>query len=207
MNKDCKMFKYSITELTSDISREEKDQAKKILESLKETLRSLRKATDYLNIMQDPFKENPSISTDQVLKYRAAIRRFRDTAIDNFNIVKINAFQYVSFVQVFTSDTQISKLTKSFISSLEALEKKVNHFASLFIRLKSVSLIQDLISSIDEIKKESDSLQESIDNRIIPYIESNIIGDVWIHSMEDKLNKKIDSKKTSIIEIINSIKN
>jgi hypothetical protein len=198
------MFKRGTTELTSEISQEEKDQAKKAIESFKQTIKSLRKATEYLNVMHDPFKANPSISTDQVLKYRAAIRRFRDTAIENFNDVKIQAFRCISLIQMFTSDTQISKLMKSFISSIELLEKKVNEFASLFVRLKSDTLVQDLLSAIEDIQKESKSLQESIDERIVPYLESNIIGDVWIHSMEDKLNEKIEKKKPAIVDILNS---
>jgi len=200
------MFKYSSIELTSNISQEEKEQAKKVLDSMKDTLKSLRKATEYLNIMYDPFKANPSISVDRVLKYRAALRRFRDTAIDNFNSLKIDAFKCVSLIQIFTSDTQVSKLIKAFISSLEVLEKKVNKFASIFLKLKSPSFAQDVISAIEDIQKESKILQESIDERIIPYIESNIIGDVWVHNMEAKLNQKIENKKSPMLEIINKDK-
>lgn len=195
------MFKKSSTELTYEISEQEKEQAKKVIKSFDKTIRSLTKATEYLNIMHDPFKNNPSISTDQILKYRAAIRRFRDTAIDSFNEVKVDAFRCISGIQIFTSDTKISKLMKSFILSIEKLEKKVNDFAYLFIRLKSETFVQDIINSIEEIQKESEQIENSIEERIKPYIQTNIIGDVWVQSMESKLNEKIDRKKSIILEV------
>jgi molecular chaperone GrpE (heat shock protein) len=195
------MFKRSSTELTYEISEQEKEQAQKVIESFEKTIRSLTKATEYLNIMHDPFKKNPAISTDQILKYRAAIRRFRDTAIDNFNQVKIDSFRCISNIQIFTSDTKISKLMKTFVLSIENLEKKVNSFSYLFIKLKSETFVQDIINSIDDIKKESDQIKKSIDERIKPYIETNIIGDVWVQNMESKLNEKIDKKKSIILEV------
>jgi len=195
------MFKRSSTELTYEISEKEREQAQKVVQSFEKTMRSLTKATEYLNIMHDPFQKNPSISTDQILKYRAAIRRFRDTAIENFNEVKIDAFRCISGIQIFTSDTQIAKLIKSFVISIEKLEKKVNKFAYLFLKLKSETFVQDIVKSIEEIQQESSQIKSSIDERIKPYIEANIIGDVWVQTMESKLNEKIDRQKSIILEI------
>lgn len=201
------MFKYGYgTELTYNISEEELQQAKKAIDSFEDAVKAVKIAKEHLNIMYNPFKDNPSISTDQIIKYRAALRRFRDKSIDNFNEVKVKAFRCVSLIQVFSSDTQISKLMKSFISSMESIEKEVNNFAYVFFKLKSNTFVQDVVSAIEKVQKECDKLISSIEDRIKSYIQSNIIGDVWVKNMEDKLNEKIENKKPVFMQINNKTK-
>ena len=56
-------------------------------------------------------------------------------------------------MHLFESDTQTLKLMKSFISSVDELEAKVNVFASLFDDLESKSFPQDVVQAIEDAQK------------------------------------------------------
>src|SRR6266481_7869311 len=102
-------FNYN-TQLSYDFSDSEKEQAEKAIVAFEYSVKTLKIATDHLNILYIPFKDNPNITNDQLLKFRAALRRFRDKSIENFNTFKIIAFKCITLMQLFSSDTQTVKL-------------------------------------------------------------------------------------------------
>src|SRR5690348_5912128 len=76
--------KAYITNMSYDVTDTEKMQAERALVFFNHTVKLLDQASDYMDIMKTPFKDNPDMNPDEVIKARAAIRRFRDKAIDNF---------------------------------------------------------------------------------------------------------------------------
>ena len=118
--------------MSYDVSDDEKKSAEQALIYFTAAEKLLNKASDHLNIMKTPFKENPEMTPEAVMHARAAIRRFRDKVIDNFNEFKIISFKCVNTMQSFASDTQSVKLMKSFISAIDSLEIQVNNFVDLF---------------------------------------------------------------------------
>src|ERR1019366_9363245 len=132
------MIKHSYSvQLTYDVTDAEKAQAEKALIAFDFSSKLLGVAKDHLNIMHTPFKDNNDISTEEVIKFRAALRRFRDKSIENFNEFKKASFKCIALMQLFSSDTQTSKLIKSFISSVEDMEKQVNKFSESFNDLEN----------------------------------------------------------------------
>ena len=119
------------------VTDSEKYTAEQALIYFNATSKLLRQASDYLNTMKTPFKDNTDMEPQDILKARAVVRRFRDKAIDNFNKFKESAFQCVNLMQIFSTDTQTLKLIKSFISSIDELESAVNKFSDLFLDLQS----------------------------------------------------------------------
>src|SRR5579885_2343449 len=138
---------YSV-QMSYEISDPEKKEAEQALLYFNAALRLLDQADDHLNLMKTPFKDNPEIPPQDVMKARAAIRRFRDQAIDNFNKFKQAGFKCVSVMQGFSSDTQTVKLMKSFISAVEELETSVNQFADLFEDLQSKDFAKNVVTAI-----------------------------------------------------------
>src|ERR1700729_3644431 len=138
------MIKIYAINLSYDVSSEEKEQAEQSLLCFDDAIKKLNVAVDYLDIMATPFKDNPNIDSKEIVKYRAAMRRYRDELIKYFNNFKIAAKECMTSMQVFLSDTQILKLVKSFYSSIEEIEKKINHLSSLFNNIESKTLISDL---------------------------------------------------------------
>lgn len=193
---------YSV-QMTYDVSDAEKAEAEKALIYFSHGLKMLTMASDHLNIMKTPFKSNPDLPPDEVMKARAAIRRFRDKSIDNFNDFKKVAFKCVNVMQNFASDTQTVKLMKSFITSIDDLEQKVNVFADLFADLESKDFPTKVVASIETIQKQCEDIEEIIDERIKKHIQTNILATSWVDSVSNDLQMKIEQKTPLILDLFN----
>ena len=189
---------YSI-QMSYDVSDSEKHQAEQALLYFNVTEKLLMQASDYLNVMKTPFKDNPDMQPEDVMKARAAIRRFRDHCIDNFDKFKRSAFQCVNSMQTFSTDTQTLKLMKSFITSIDELEIKVNSFSDFFNDLQSKDFAKNVVTHIEDIQKQCDDIEEIIDERIKNHIQTNILATSWVDSISNDLQMKIEAKNSSYI--------
>lgn len=192
-----------ITSLTYEISDAEKIQAGRALICFNYTLKLLAMASEHLNIMKTPFKDHPEISQEEVMDARAAMRRFRDKSVENFNEFKIAAFKCVQIMQHFSSDTQTVKVMKSFISSVEELETSVNDFVDLFGDLESKTFAKDVVDSAEIIQKQCEDVEDIVDNRIKSHIQSNILAKNWINNVSDDLQLKIEKQTPLILDLFN----
>ena len=197
---------YSVS-MTYNISDAEKMQAERALICFDHTIKSLDTSSNYLNIMKTPFKDNHDIDSKEIIKARAAVRRFRDKAIDNFNEFKTFAFKCVNIMQLFSSDTQTIKLIKSFISSIDDLEDVVNDFVGLFDDLQSKEFVSNIVKIIETIQKNCESIKEIVNDRIISHIQSNILAKSWVDSISNDLQMKIEKKTPLIIDLFNNTQN
>jgi len=193
---------YSIM-MTYEVSDEEKVQAEKAILFFNHAIKVLEIAQDHLNIMKTPFKDNPDVDSNEIVKNRAAIRRFRDKSIENFNDFKREAFKCVNAMQLFDSDTQTIKLMKSFISSIDTLEDKVNHFSKLFDDLESKSFPSDIVKAIEGVKKQCDEVSTIVDDRIKSHIQNNILATSWVDTVSNTFQLQIEKKTPLIVDLFN----
>lgn len=191
-------------QMSYTVSDAEKQQANKALIYFKAAENTLLQASDHLNIMLTPFKDNSDIKPEDIEKVRAVIRRFRDKAIENFDEFKSLAFKCVNIMQIFSNDTQTLKLMKSFISSIDELEVKVNAFAKLFNDLQSKDFTAEVVKSIEAIQEQCSEIEEIIDDRIKGHIQSNILATSWVDSVGNNLDMKIEKKTPLIMDLFNS---
>lgn len=187
--------------MSYEVTQAEKAQAEKAIIAFNHSLALLHQASDHLNIMLTPFKDHPDISTEEIINFRAALRRFRDKSIENFNNFKIASFKCITLMQLFSSDTQTAKLIKSFISSVEDIETQVNVFAELFDNLESKDFVAQVVKIIEGIKKETDQLEQIIDDRIKSHIQTNILGKTWVDSVSDELQINVEKKVPLLVEL------
>lgn len=193
---------YSV-QMSYDVSNTEKMQAEKALVFFGSTLKSLQQASDYLNLMKTPFKDNPDMTPEDVMRARAAIRRFRDKSIDNFNRFKQEAFKCVDVMQMFASDSQVVKLMKSFIGTIDQLEAAVNKFSDVFDNLQSKDFSKDVVSKIESVQTLCDEIEEIIDERIKDHIQNNILAVSWVDSVSNDLQTKIEKKTPLVMDLYN----
>ena len=199
------MFKkksYSV-QMSYNVSDAEKSQAEKAIMGFSYAQKILKQASDHLNIMLTPFKDHNDITPEQVNTFRAAIRRFRDKSIENFNDFKIAAFKCIKLMQMFSSDTQTVKIMKSFINAIGDIEEEVNNFSNLFSNLDSKSFNADIIASIEKIKKECDELNDIIDERIKSHLQNNILGKNWTDGISDELDMRLEKETPLMLELFN----
>jgi replicative superfamily II helicase len=198
-----KRVKAYITQMSYDVSDAEKNSAMTALHHFDHAMKLLQLSNEHLNIMKTPFKNNPGIDPQDIMKARVAIRRFRDKSVDNFNIFKKAAFQCVHAMQEFASDTQTLKLMKSFISSIDDLEVKVNSFVDLFSDLEAKDFSTQIVSSIEDIQQQCSDIEEIIDERIKDHIQQNILATNWTDSVGKEMQMTIEPKVPLILDLFN----
>lgn len=189
--------------MSYEVSDVEKSQAERAILVFSHTQKLLKAASDHLKIMLTPFKDHPDIDSEQIKKFRAAIRRFRDKAIENFNQFKISAFKCITLMQTFSSDTQTVKILKSFISTIEDIEKQVNEFSDLFNDLDSKGFVADVIKIMESIQTECDELDDIINERIKNHLQTNILGKNWIDSVGDELEMRVEKETPLMLDLFN----
>lgn len=197
--KRRKIYAVNLTYTVPDL---EKDKATKIISHLDHLLVLAKTCNEYLNLIYTPFKDNQNISTEQTFAARAALRRYRDQAIDNFNQFKQAAFKCFVLLQPFSFDSQMVKLSKSFVLAISDIEKQVNRFASIFSNLESKDFGQTIVKAIDNIKKEIAQLEQIVEDRMKEHIQKNILARSWVDTVSDELQEKVEKKIPLSIELV-----
>jgi glycerophosphoryl diester phosphodiesterase len=195
-------MKTAQVNISTPISDEEIYQAKKALIIFKYTSKVLFAASDYLNLMKTPFKDNQEINTDEVWNARVSLRIFRDKAVENFNQFKLMAFKCVNSIYSFSSDTTISQLSKSLISTIDQLEKTVNKFVDLFDDLKSKDFNKKIVEIIEKIQDRCEDIDDILSERLKDFIQENILASNWLDEVGMKNNLTLN-KKIPLLEELN----
>lgn len=189
--------------MSYEVPSEEKDKASKAIRHFQHLLKIMKACDEHLELMHTPFKDNSDLSADQAYSARAALRRYRDKVIDNFNIFKRQAFKCFVLLQPFSIDTQFVKLNKSFVLSISDIEKQVNKFAELFSNVEAKAFAQNTITAIENIKKEMAKLLQVVEERIIEHIQTNILARNWVDNVSNELQEKVEDKIPLAIEMVN----
>lgn len=193
---------YSVS-MTYEVSSEEKSKAEQALILFDHSIKLLSDASDHLNIIKTPFKDNAKSNTEEILDTRTALRRFRDKSVENFNKFKVESFKCVNLMKYFSSDTQTLKLMKSFIAAIESLEENVNSFYELFDNLKDKDFQTNVVKDCDIIQNKCDDIKEIIDQRIRNHIQNNILSKNWVDNVSSELQANIDKKTPLLIQLQN----
>lgn len=189
-------------QMSYEVSDDEKSRAEKLMMAIDFTIKSLRSCDDHLNIMYTPFTNNPNVSTEDVFKYRDALRRYRDEAVKNFNEFKKIAFRCYVLMNKFTPDTQVVKLIKSFTMSISDIEKQVNIFAEAFDDLQAKDFVVILTKCINNIKKEVSQFKQILEDRIKTHIQDNILARNWVDTVSNTLQEKIEEKIPFTVQLV-----
>ena len=188
--------------MTYQVSDAEKDQAEKAMRWFNHCVKVLENCEEHLNLIYNPFKKNSDIKPEQVFKIRAALRRYRDKVVENFNNFKKVSFKCYVLMQPFTSDTQTEKLVKSFVSAIEDIETQVNRFIELFSNLKSEDFPKAIVPAVDNIKKEIAQLEQIIEDRIKDHLQTNVLARNWVDNVSDELQEKVEKKSPLVMQLV-----
>jgi hypothetical protein len=194
--------KLYAVDLTYQVPDAEKDKATKIIVYLDHLLKIMKFCGDHLDLIYTPFKDTPTITPEQTFAARAALRRYRDKVVDNFNIFKRQAFKCFVLLQPFSIDTQILKISKSFVLSISDIEKQVNRFVDVFTNLESKDFGQTIVKAIENIKKELAQLEQIIEDRMKDNIQNNILSRNWVDTVSDELQKKVEKRIPLSIQLV-----
>lgn len=167
-------------EMSFDIPESEKKEAQAATEEFKKVISSLEVAKRHLNLMYEPFKNAESVSPDALTEFRGAIHKYKEQIKENFNNVKVSAFSSIMKLNYFATDTHITELINSFRDSIGDVEKQVNILLRILDDLGSEEFRDNVVSGIEAIRKASFEVEKLIKERIIDYIDSNILAKDWM---------------------------
>ena len=174
-------------QLSVPISENEKKIASRTLLAFKRSNMLLDEAVSYLNVLKNPMTEDRP-DKDTIWKTRADLRSKRDMALKKFNKFKVIALKSVFLMKALGYDTNIIKLTKSFISIVESLEDSVNAFIDLFDNLSSDTFVDDILKKINDIDNKSKKVIEVTENRIKTHIQEHILQSTWLNTVDNEEN-------------------
>lgn len=195
-----KSLAYGV-QMTLEIPDAEKRIAEKAEESFESLLSHLKISLEHLDLIYKPFSKRDQVDSEEIHKHRAILRKYRDKVKENFeNVLKV-AYNSVSLMSEFSTDSSVEELMNSFVANLRELEKQVNYLLSIFSNLDSADFKDILIASIELIKKQSAQLRQLVNDRVLEYIDTNILAKNWESLVNDKFQDKIKSKTPLIIQL------
>jgi hypothetical protein len=193
--------KAYVSQMSYKLTDTEKESAEKSLLVFNFAKEVLDKVIDHLYVMLTPFKNNPDISKEEVVEFRAALRRYRDRVIENFKQFKIASFKAIRTLHPFSMDTETAKLTKTYVSYVDDLENMVGKFSDLFQNMKDATFVSDVVASLTKIEKQCNDIKDFIENRVKSHIQKEILGKTWMDGISDELQITIEDKTPKILEL------
>lgn len=170
----------STIEMSFDIPESEKQEAQAASEEFKKVISVLDLAKQHLNLMYEPFKNAEAISPEDLNEFRGAIHKYKEQIKENFNKVKAVSFLSIMRLNYFGTDTHITELINSFRDSIGDVEKQINILLRILDDLRSNEFKDNFISGIEAVRKACFEVEKLIKERIIDYIDSNILAKDWM---------------------------
>lgn len=181
----------STIEMSFDIPESEKKEAQAASEEFRKVISSLDTAKKHLNMIYEPFKDAEEIPPDAVYEFRGAIFRYKEQIKENFNKVKATSFLAIVRLNYFATDTHITELINTFKDSIEDVEKQINVLLDIMDDLKSKEFKNNIVNGIESVRKACFEVEKLIKERILDYIDSNILAKDWMTNTGDKLHTEI----------------
>lgn len=181
----------STIEMSFDIPESEKQEAQAASDEFKRVISSLDAAKKHLNMIYEPFKEAEEIPPDAIYEFRGAVFRYKEQIKENFNKVKAISFLAIMRLNYFATDTHITELINTFRDSVGDVEKQVNVLLDIMDDLKSKEFKDNIIKGIESVRKACFEVEKLIKERILDYIDSNILAKDWMTNTGDELHTEI----------------
>lgn len=186
-------------QLNYEISEQEKKQAVVVINLFNDVLDKLSLVVQHLKFMENSFSsDKDSITPEEVLNRRAALRQFRDKLIDLFNNMildknKSGILPALKSAEIFDSDMKITNLKNLVTDSFVSLKDHTNKFIELFSDLEDKEFVQNVIAGIGVVLKEASKFEEIMKNNFLKYIKENIFP----QNVESKILDKPVSTKSN----------
>lgn len=192
-------FAYAI-QMSFPVPDVEKRAAEKASEAFNNLLGRLKLVVEHLELVYDPFKKVEQVDNQTLVEYRDVFRKYRDKVENNFEKSFQTAFLAVNLLSEFPNHTQ-DEILKSFMDQVDSLKEQLHVFLSLFDNLNSIDFKNNLLASIDSIKKGVNKTRQIINDRILEYIDTNILAKNWMSDISSKYHKNVKEKVPLVVEL------
>lgn len=188
-------------EMSMEIPDDERKIAASTVVHFEKLVKKLQSFNKHLNVMYNPFKEYQTVSSESVEKYRGAIWKYRKRIIENFHKIKELALICVRDMSHFDSDTHITELLSAFSDDIGGIEDQVNSLIAVLANWETGNYKNNVVSAIENLKKEIAEIRKLIYDRIIDHINTNILAKNWVDNISDELNISIQQREPLITQL------
>lgn len=191
----------STIEMSFDIPESEVNEAQLASDEFKKIMTLLDNAKKHLNIMYEPFKSAESLSPDTINEFRGAVFRYKEQIKENFNKVKASSYLAIMRLKYFSTDTHVMELVNSFRDSVSEVEEQVSILLDILGDLKSQDLKDNVIKGVESIRQKAFETEKLIKERILDYINTNILAKDWMSNTGDELKTEIKERIPYITQL------
>jgi dGTP triphosphohydrolase len=191
---------YSV-QMNFQVPNSEKRVAEKAEEYFEQLLAQMQSASDYLDIIYNPFQKRQSVDMEMIVEYRKTFRQYRDEVKRKFSIIIKKSYRAVALMNEFSIDTATEELMDSFMGSIRELEKYIETFVSIFSNMNSSEFRNHLVSTIDSIKKQLNQIRQLVTDRILEHIDSNILAKDWAKDLSERFDEPLQERVPLVVEL------
>jgi dGTP triphosphohydrolase len=179
----------------------EKRVAEKAEEYFEQLLAQMQDASDYLDIIYNPFQKRQNVDMEMILDYRKTFRQYRDQVKRKFSSIIKKSYRAVALMNEFSIDTATEELMDSFMGSVRELEKYIDTFVSIFSNMSSSEFRNHLVSTIDSIKKQLNQIRQLVTDRVLEHIDSNILAKDWAKDISQRFDEPLQERVPLVVQL------
>ena len=183
-------------QISFKIPTEERKQAKACIEKLDDLVEHIllkakvkEEYVDLLDVIYNPFNENSGLTQEQAKKLKGYLEIF--VKILNNNMIQIKSFAVfaLNILEEFKSDADVASMNKSFFDEVDNLDKEEKMFEKILENIDDKDFQKNVVNAVKVLKKSSAQLKQLINERIIPYLRKDILGDDWTTEIKETLQE------------------
>lgn len=190
-----------IVQMNVEVPEAEKRIAEKAAETFELLLAKNKLLLEHLELIYIPFIKVPQLDQDEVIENRDILRTYQAKTKNIFDDMIKTAYTALSFMSEFSTDANVSELMGSFVSQINEFEKQGDYLLSIFSNLNSPDFKDALIAAIDSVKKQGSQLKQLVNDRVLEYIDTNILAKSWESLVGDKFQDKVQKKEPYILKL------
>ncbi len=179
----------------------EKKVALEGVKAFQSVINQLKLAKEYLSNIYDPFKKAKDLDTDKLVEKRGRLAQFTREVEEKFNKVKYSAFLALDKLMFFGVDTKSEELRSAFQETVDDLSNSIDIFVTVMDEFKSPEFKEKVLVSIDNINKECAQVEIVIKERILDYLNSDILSNNWVSHISDEKKLVIKEKEPLLMEL------
>lgn len=191
---------YSV-QMNFNVPESEKRVAEKAEEYFERLLSNAEDVIKYLDLIYVPFSKHQNVDSEMLVEYRRTFRQYKDQVRRKFRRILKTAYRAVALMNEFSIDTATEELMNSFMGSVRELEKYVDTFVSIFSNLSSPDFRNNLISTIDSIKKQLNQIRQLVLDRVMDHIDSNILAKDWAKDLLDRVDEPLQERVPLVVQL------
>lgn len=192
---------YSV-QMNFDVPESEKKVAETARQHFEEVIVACEDLADYLRKIYNPFYKLQNPDMKLIQKYSKTFIDYSKEVNKKFNDILIATKNSVKTMEEFSADTSTEEMMDSFMGTIRELRKYIDIFMSIFQNLNNQDFRNNLISTIDSIKKQTNQIKQLVNDRILEHIENNILARNWSENIsDDQEEAKKEEKVPLFVEL------